>query len=83
MEDGTGNDGMSGVEVAVSQLIAHAGDLRPRQIGSLLSSSLGNALDRLADLDEANPDRIEDQAVGEIASADMGIDRVKSGVDIQ
>jgi len=49
-----------GVEVAVGQVIAHAGDLAPRDAGLGVEQPGGQGLHRLADLQQPDPDRIED-----------------------
>ena len=59
-----GENGVAGVEVAVGQLVAHAGDLAPGQ-ARLRGGEVGRqVLGRFADLDEPDPDRVEDQPVG-------------------
>jgi hypothetical protein len=57
-------DRMSGVKVAVGQVIAHAGDLTPRDAGLSAEQLRRQDLDGLADFQQSDPDRIEDQAVG-------------------
>jgi hypothetical protein len=61
-------DRMSGVEVAVGQVIAHAGDLAPRDSRLGVEHFGGQGLDGLADFQQPDPDRVEDQAVGQIPS---------------
>jgi hypothetical protein len=53
-------DRVGGVEVAVGQVIAHAGDLAPRDAGLGVEQPGGQGLHRLADLQQPDPDRIED-----------------------
>ena len=55
---------MSGVEVAVGEHVAHARDLGPRELGFQASRLVIEFLDRLSDLDEPHPDRIEHEVVG-------------------
>lgn len=69
-------DPVSGVEVAVGQVIAHAGDLAPWDGGLGIEQFFGQCLDGLADFQQPDPDRVEDQAVGQIPSLQVGADRV-------
>ena len=65
---------MRGVEVAVGEAVAHPGDLRPgecRFVGKQLS---GESLDRFADLDQADPNGVEDEPVGQVAALEVGVD---------
>jgi hypothetical protein len=56
-------DGVGGVEVAVGEVITHPRDLRPRDIWFAGQQPGGQYLDGVADLQEPNPDYVEDQAV--------------------
>jgi predicted transcriptional regulator len=49
-------------------VVAHAGDLPPRdgRVGS--EQGVGESLDCLADLQQPDPDSVEDQAVGQVAT---------------
>jgi hypothetical protein len=67
-------DRVSGVEVAVGQVIAHAGDLAPGDAGLGVEQFGGQGLDRLADFQQPDPDRVEDQAVGQVAALRVGAD---------
>jgi hypothetical protein len=49
----------------VRQLVAHAGDLAPGQVGLRGGEVRRQVFGRFADLDESDPDRVEDQPVGE------------------
>jgi len=62
-------DRVSGVEVAVGQVIAHAGDLAPGDARLGVEQFGGQGLDGLADFQQPDPDRVEDQAVGQVAAA--------------
>jgi hypothetical protein len=42
----------------------------------------GQCLDRFADLEQADADRVEDHPVGQVAALQVGTDRVDRGLDI-
>jgi hypothetical protein len=65
-------DRMSGVEVAVGQVIAHAGDLAPWDGGLGSEQFGGQGLDGLPDFQQPYRDRVEDQAIGQIAALQVG-----------
>lgn len=69
--DGAANVTMSRIEVPMGEAVAHARDVAPRVAWLGIKQVVGNGLDRFADLDEADPDGVEDQAVGQIAPCDM------------
>ncbi len=46
------NDGVVGIEVAVSEVVAHTGDLLPRHVRWAVQEAGVDALNRFADLDE-------------------------------
>jgi hypothetical protein len=61
-------DRVSGVEVAVREVVSDLGDLPPRD-GRLCSKQvIGKRFDRLADLQQPDRDGIEYQAVGQVAA---------------
>ena len=60
---------MVGVEVAMRKVVPHAGDLLPRHAWCTLQESGVEVLDRFADLDEADANRVVDQAVVEVPPA--------------
>lgn len=68
------------VEVPVGQSITHAGDVGPGVARLGVEKLGGDRLDGLADLDEPDPDSIEDEAVGERTAghvAPAGVDGIK------
>lgn len=67
---------MGGVEVAVCEVVAHAGDLAPGDVGLGCEPVLGKGFDCLANLDQSDPDGVEDQAVGQISGSTW--DRIAS-----
>jgi hypothetical protein len=73
-------DGVGCVEVAVSQVITHPGNLAPWDRGWLSRSSAG--LDSLAGFQQPDPDGVEDQPVGESASLHVRANRVDGGLDV-
>ena len=78
-----GDDGVSGVEAAVGEVVTHAGDLRPRQVRLSGQHLGGEGFDGLADLDEPDANSIDDEAVGEVAAAGVGVDGVQGRLDVQ
>ena len=75
MVQGGRHDGVVPVEVAVRQVVAHAGYVLPWDL-RLARQHVGiDVLDRLTDLDESHPDRVEDQAVGQGSVLEMRPDR--------
>jgi hypothetical protein len=79
---GSLQDRMSGIKVAVGQVIAHAGDLVPRDAGLSVEQFGGQGLDGLADFQQPDPDRVEDQAVRQPSALQVGADRVDRGLDV-
>jgi hypothetical protein len=75
-------DGVGCVEVAVGQVITHPGDLAPGDRGLCVEQIGGQSLDGLTDLEQPDPDGVEDQPVGESSSLQVRADRVDSGLDI-
>ena len=75
-------DPVSGVEVAVGQVIAHAGDLAPWDGGLGIEQFCRQSLHGLSDFQQPDPDRIEDQAIGQIAALQVGADCVDRGLDV-
>lgn len=71
------DDCVVGIEVAVSEVAAHAGDLLPGHVGYFVREVGIDALDRLADLDQTDADRVVDQSIVEIASGQV----IPDGVD--
>lgn len=68
------------VEVVVGQVVAHPGNVAPRQTRFPRQQWFGERLHRLADLGEPNPHGVVDQPVGQVASPEVaadGGDRVK------
>jgi hypothetical protein len=63
-------------------VITHPGNLPPGDAWLRIKELGWQRLDRLPDLQEANPDSIEHQAVGQIATLKVGTDRVDGGLDI-
>lgn len=70
------DDAVGGVEVAMSEVVPHPGDVAPRDMGFCGKDLGADVLDRLTDLDEADPNGIEDEPVVEATSSQMGQDRV-------
>jgi len=63
-------------------MIAHAGDLAPRNSGLGIEQLGGQGRHCLADLKQPDADRVEDQAVRKVAALQMRADRVNGGLDI-
>lgn len=59
---------MIGVEVAMGEVVPHPGDVGPRHFGLVRENVVADVLHRFTDLDEADSDGVEDQAVIEAAS---------------
>jgi hypothetical protein len=57
-------DRVCGVEVAVGEVVADAGDLPPRDRRLRGQQIIGQCFDSLADLQQADADRVEDQTSG-------------------
>lgn len=68
------DDGMGSVEVAVRQVIAHRGDLAPRDGRFGVEERKWKRLDGFSDLQQPDPDRVEDQPVGQISMRGVGAD---------
>lgn len=77
--DGGLQDGMCRVEVTVGEVIPHACDLPPGDGGLSAEQAFGQCLHGLADLQEADPYRVEDQAVGQVAALQVRVDGVDGG----
>jgi hypothetical protein len=75
-------DGVCGVEVAVGEVVAHAGDLPPRDRWLRGQQVIGQCFDGFADFQQADADRVEDQTVGQVAAFQVGADRVDPGLDV-
>lgn len=78
--DGGRDHRMAGVEVAVREVISHARDLPPRnpRVGGG-DVGWGEGFDGFADLEQPDPDGVEDQPVAEVAAFEVGGD---SGVGL-
>ena len=68
MFDDVLHDRVVGVEVAMRQVVPHAGDLLPRHSRCAVQELRVDALDRFADLDEADANSVVDHAVVQVAS---------------
>ena len=73
---------MRGVEVAVREQVTQARDVGLGDLVFGCQEVFWERLDRLADLDETNPDGIKHQAVAEVATLQMCSDRVDRGADV-
>lgn len=74
MLDGARHLAVRRVEVAMGQTVAHPRDVAPRVAGLAVEQLRRDGLDCLADLDEADPDGVEYEAIGKVASCHMAID---------
>jgi hypothetical protein len=72
-------DGVGDVEVAVCDAVAHPGDLDPREGRCAGEQLRRKSFDRFADLDEADPDGVEDEPAVKIAALGMGTDGLDGG----
>jgi len=61
--DGCLDDGMRRVEVAMGELVTHAGDVDPWDLWLGVKEFRADSLDGFADLDQPEPDGIEHQAI--------------------
>lgn len=61
--DGGLQDRMGRVEVTVGEVVAHPGDLPPRNAGLGGQQTVGQRFDGLPDFEQADPDRVEDQTI--------------------
>jgi len=66
--DGGLQDRVGGVEVAVREVVAHAGDLPPRDGRLGGEQVIGECLDGFADFQQPDPGGAEYQAVGQVAA---------------
>lgn len=73
--DGRGHDAVGGVEVAMTELVAHAGHVPPRDVGLMIQHLRVDVLDRLADLDESYSYGVEDQPVRKFSARQVSLDR--------
>ena len=73
---------MRGVEVAVREQVTQARDVGLGDLVFGCQEVFWERFDRLADLDETNPDGIKHQAVAEVATLQMRSDRVDRGGDV-
>jgi hypothetical protein len=73
---------VGGVEVAVREVVAHAGDLPPRDGRLGGKQVIGECLDGFADFQQPDPGGVEYQAVGQVAALQVGADRVDRGLDV-
>jgi len=73
--DGRLDDPVGRVEVAMSKLIPHSGNVAPWDVGFRGEELRVDVLDRFADLDETDPNGVEDEAVVEAAPPQVGSDR--------
>ena len=76
------NDGVFRVEVAVGEVIAHTGDIDPRDVRCLAKQGRADSLYSFADLDEAYAYRVEDHAIVEATASQMIGYRVSSEQDV-
>jgi hypothetical protein len=60
-------DRVCGIEVPVGEVVAHAGDLPPRDRRLRGQQIVRQCLNSLADLQQADADGVEDQPVGQVA----------------
>jgi hypothetical protein len=72
-------DRVCGIEVAVGEVVAHTGDLPPRDRRLGGQQIVRQCFNSLADLQQADADGVEDQPVGQIAALQVGTDRVDRG----
>src|SRR5262245_57848729 len=75
-------DGVRGVEVAVSEVASQAGDLPPWDGRLSGKQVVGQCLDGLADLQQPDPDSVEYQAVGQVTALQVRADRINRSLDI-
>ena len=75
-------DRVRGVEVTVGEVVAHAGDLPPRDRWLRGQQVIRQRLNGLADLEQADADRVEDQTVGQVAALQVRVDRIDDSLDI-
>ena len=75
-------DRVCGIEVAVGEVVAHTCDLPPwdRRLGG--KQIVWQCFDSLADLQQADADGVKDQPVGQIATLQVGTDRIDRSLDI-
>lgn len=77
------NDGVCGVEIAMSQLVAHARNLHPWDVRFAREDCLVNVLDRLADLDEADTNGVEHDVIVDVLTGNLAGDGLASGLDVE
>ena len=68
------HDLVVGVEIAVCQVVAHAGDVGPRDVRLFREQVRIDVLDRFADLDQSHPYRIEDETISQGAACEVRLD---------
>ena len=74
MVDGGLDNGVVGVEVAVGEVVSHAGEVTPGD-GGFLGQQLGlDVFDGFPDFDESESDGVEDETVGQGAACEVGPD---------
>ena len=69
-------DGVGGVEVAVGEVVAHAGDLPPRDRWLGGEQIVRQRFNSLSDLQQADADGVKDQSVGQVAA--LQVERIAS-----
>jgi hypothetical protein len=69
-------DRVRGIEVAMGEVVAHAGDHPPRGRCWRGQQVVRQCFNGLADLQQADADRVEDQPVGQIAT--LQVERIAS-----
>jgi len=72
-------DAVRGIEVAVSKVVPNSDHFAPGNLRLGGQQLLVERVGRLTDLDEADPNRVEDQAVGQLAPGQVAPDRSESG----
>lgn len=74
--DGGLNDCVGCVEVSVREMVTHGGDIDPGDAGLGREQFWVDGFDGFADLDESDPDCVEDQPIFESAAASVVGDRL-------
>lgn len=75
MLDSRPHDGVCGVEAAVGQMVAHPGNIDPRDVWFSIQQLRGDRPNGLADLDEPDTDCVEHQPVIERSTTKMFVNR--------
>ena len=80
--DGRLQDGVRCVEVAVSEPISHPGHFSPRYLRFGIQQGRRQLLHGLADLNQPNPDGIEDQPIGQSPTLQVCANRLDGDSDV-